>query len=80
MNYVDMNLISLVSIHMVKHLLKGCLDHQVDLEVQLGVDKLGQQHRHHSGGQDGHSQPVLLVAQHHSVNIWSKSTPHQNMF
>ena len=58
---------------MVKHLLKGCLDHQVDLEVQLGVDELGQQHRHHSGGQDRHGQPVLLVAQHHAVNIWSKS-------
>ena len=49
--------------------LHGGLHGEEHLEVELRVDELRQEDGQHAGGQHRHRQPVLLVAQHHAVDL-----------
>ena len=69
-----LQLVPLVSVHVVQHVLHDGLHQDVVLQVQLGVDQLGHQDWQHSGGDDRHGEAVLLVAQHHAVNLCSYNT------
>ena len=66
-----LQLVPLVPVHVVQHVLDDGLDQDVVLQVQLGVDQLRHQDWQHSGGDDGDGEAVLLIAQHHAVNLCS---------
>ena len=65
----NLQLVSLMSVHMVQHVLYGGVYQCVVIYVQLGVDQMGHQDWEHSCGDKVHGEAVLLVAQHHPVNL-----------